>query len=267
MKVYSYSLQGKRPSQEDQHIHVLNLEGSNKEMNNINFFGVFDGHGGKKVSHYLRNNLPNFFLNKFDKNIYAKNNSFTKYTNQVYDFLQNNLKEKHPRAVEYCGSTACIGIQTKDDKDKNIFWVINVGDSRAVLCNKEGKGLQLSVDHKPNLPEEKKRIESLGGKISFDGSDWRVKTLSLSRAFGDLDCCPYVTHLPNIYKYKINSKDKFIIMACDGLWDALSNQEAVEYVRDLQFKNFTGNYAKQLGQHALDKGSYDNVTVIIYFLS
>jgi serine/threonine protein phosphatase PrpC len=267
MKVYSYSLQGKRPSQEDQHIHILNLDGSNTEMNNINFFGVFDGHGGKKVSKYLRDNLPNFFLNKLDKNIYARNESFTKYTNQVYNFLQNNLKEKHPRAVEYCGSTACIGIQTKDTSDKSVFWVVNVGDSRAVLSNKKGEAVQLSVDHKPNLPEEKKRIESLGGKISFDGSDWRVKTLSLSRAFGDLDCCPYVTHLPNIYKYKLDSKDKFIIMACDGLWDALSNQEAVEFIRDLQFKNYTGNYAKQLGQHALEKGSYDNVTVIIYFLN
>jgi len=267
MKVYSYSLQGKRPSQEDQHIHILNLDGSNTEMNNINFFGVFDGHGGKKVSKYLRDNLPNFFLNKLDKNIYARNESFTKYTNQVYDFLQNNLKEKHPRAVEYCGSTACIGIQTKDTSDKSVFWVVNVGDSRAVLSNKKGEAVQLSVDHKPNLPEEKKRIESLGGKISFDGSDWRVKTLSLSRAFGDLDCCPYVTHLPNIYKYKLDSKDKFIILACDGLWDALSNQEAVEFIRDLQFKNYTGNYAKQLGQHALEKGSYDNVTVIIYFLN
>lgn len=261
MKVYSSSLQGKRPSQEDQHVHVLNLDGTNKDINNINFFGVFDGHGGKKVSQYLRNNLPNFFLTKFDKNIYTKNDLFTKYINQVYDFLQNNLKEKHPRAVEYCGSTACIGIQ-----NKNTFWVINVGDSRAVLCNKKGESVQLSVDHKPNYSEEKKRIESLGGKITFDGSDWRIKTLSLSRAFGDLDCCPYVTHLPNIYKYSLDSKDKFIIIACDGLWDALTNQEAIEYIKNLQNTNFDGNYAKKLGQYAIDKGSYDNVTIIIYFL-
>jgi len=266
MKVHSYSLQGKRPTQEDQHIHVLNLDGSNKELNNISFIGVFDGHGGKKVSHYLRNNLPNFFLNKFEKNIFAKNDSFTKYTNQVYNLLQNNLKEKHPRAVEYCGSTACIGIHAKDKNNKDILWIVNVGDSRAVLCNQNGDAVQLCIDHKPNLPEEKKRIEMLGGKISYDGSDWRIKTLALSRAFGDLDCCPYVTHLPNIYKYKINSKDKFVILACDGLWDVLSNQAAVEYIRDLQFKNFNGNYAKELANYALKKGTYDNVTAIVYFL-
>jgi serine/threonine protein phosphatase PrpC len=85
MKVYSYSLQGKRTTQEDQHITILNINGDNTEMNKINFFGVFDGHGGKKVSHYLRNNLPNFFTTKFKKNIFLKNDAFTKYTNQVYD--------------------------------------------------------------------------------------------------------------------------------------------------------------------------------------
>jgi serine/threonine protein phosphatase PrpC len=255
MKVFSYSLQGRRATQEDQHISVLNIDGNNNEMNKINFFGVFDGHGGKKVSHYLRNNLPSFFTSKF-----------TKYTNQVYDLLQNNLKEKHPRAVEYCGSTACVAIHSKDN-DKQYLWVINVGDSRAVLCNKEGKPVQLSTDHKPNLPEEKNRIESLGGKITFDGVDWRVKTLSLSRAFGDLDCCPFVTHLPHIFKHKISSKDKFLIIACDGLWDALTNQQAVEYVKNLQTNGFQGNYAKKLADHALEKGSYDNITVIIYFLN
>ena len=58
MKVYSYSLQGKRDANEDQHIHYLNLNGEDNESNNINFFGVFDGHGGKSVSKYLKENLP-----------------------------------------------------------------------------------------------------------------------------------------------------------------------------------------------------------------
>lgn len=266
MKVYTWSLQGKRPTQEDQHVAELNLNGENSGYNSVNLIGVFDGHGGKKVSHFLKNNLPTFFLTKLDKNIYNKTETFVKYTNKVYEHIQSNLKEKHPRAVEYCGSTACIGIHSLDKNNKNILWIVNVGDSRGVLCNKNGEAIQLSVDHKPNLVTEKKRIEGLGGKITFDGSDWRVKSLSLSRAFGDLDCCPYVTHMPNIYKYKLDSKDKFVIIACDGLWDALSNKVAVEFIRDLQFTNFTGNYAKELAKYALDKGSYDNITVIVYFL-
>lgn len=265
MKVYSYSLQGKRPTNEDQHVTLLNINKSDEQIFPINFFGVFDGHGGGIVSKYLKTNLPNYFIPKLKKDIYKKDSTFTNYVNEVYNYLQTNLKNEHPRAVEYCGSTACIGINLLDSKNKNVLWMINVGDSRGVLCNKNGEAIQLTVDHKPNLPEEKKRIEQLGGKIQYDGSEWRVKSLSLSRAFGDLDCCPYVTHVPNVYKYKINSKDKFIIIGCDGLWDALNNQQAVEYVRDLQFKNFPGNYAKQIANHALEKGSMDNISVIIYF--
>ena len=265
MRVYSYSLQGKRSTQEDQHFSFINLDNSNVEYNPINLFGVFDGHGGARVSKYLKNNLPDFFLIKLKSNIYKNKKDFINYVNEIYNFLQNNLKMKHPKADEYCGSTACVAVNCLDEKNKNVLWLINVGDSRAVLCNKSGEAVQLTVDHKPNLPEEKTRIEQLGGKIYYDGSDWRVKTLSLSRSFGDLDCCPFVTHVPSIMKYKINSKDKFLIIACDGLWDALSNQSAIEFIRDLSFKNFSGNYAKELANYGLEKGSQDNITVIVYF--
>lgn len=273
MKVFSYSLQGKRKTQEDHHVTLLNLNNNNKEINPINFFGVFDGHGGKKVSTYLKNNLPSFFINKIwsdeaktiEKNIYDKSSTLAKYVNKVYNLLQTNLKNDHPRAVEYCGSTACIIIHYLDENKKNVLWVINVGDSRAIICNCNGEAKQLSVDHKPNLSEEKKRIEALGGKIIYDGYEYRIKSLSLSRAFGDLDCTPYVTHLPNIYRYRINPKDKFLILGCDGLYDTVTNQIAVEFIRDLQFKNFTGNYAKALAELAYSNGSMDNITVIIYF--
>lgn len=267
MKVYSYSLQGKRPMQEDNHISILNLNNNNENYNNINFFGVFDGHGGKRVSKYLKNNLPNFFINKFEKNIYQNKELTYKYINKIFNLLQTNLKEQHPKAVEYCGSTACIAINALDKNNKQILWIANVGDSRAILCNKHGNAIQLSVDHKPNLASEKLRIEQLGGQIVFDGYEWRIKTLSLSRAFGDLDCSPFITHEPNIYKYKIDPKDKFIIIGCDGLFETLNNNIAVEFIRDLQFKNFNGNYAKELANLSYNKGSTDNITVIIYFFN
>jgi hypothetical protein len=239
------------------------LDGEEENKNNINLYAVFDGHGGKAVSKYLKDNLPLFFTKKFDKNIFAKPEKFSNYVNKVYDSIQENLKKNHPRAANYCGSTACVSIINKEDK-KKYLWMINVGDSRGVLCNKDGEAVPLTTDHKPNLSVEKERIEKLGGKITFDGVDWRVKSLSLSRAFGDLDCCPYVTHLPNIYRYKLSIKDKFIIIACDGLWDVLSNDEAVNYVKELQNKNFNGNYAKELSNYAYAKGSMDNITTIIY---
>ena len=88
----------------------------------------------------------------------------------------------------------------------------------------------------------------------------------MSRAFGDVDCIPYVTHIPQIFKYKINSSDKFLIFACDGLWDVINNQDVVDFINDKISNNFTGNYAKELADHAYNKGSMDNITVIIYLL-
>jgi len=268
MRVYSHSLQGKRESNEDQHFHELNLDGRNKKLNPINFFGVFDGHGGKAVSKYLKDNLPQFFINKFKKNIYSKQEDACKYFLSIYDMIQTNMMEHHPRAIQYCGSTACIAIQAIDSKNRNILWVINVGDSRAIKCNKNNIAEQLSQDHKPNVPEEKRRIEALGGKIQFDGADWRIKDLSLSRAFGDVECTPYVTHLPQIYRYKVSSSDKYLILACDGLWDVLSNQDVVDYVNELRHdEDFKGDYAKNLAEYALAKGSQDNISVVIYFFN
>ena len=266
MKVYSHSLQGRRESNEDQHYHLLNIDGDNKDHNPINLFAVFDGHGGKKVSKYLKDNLPKFFIDKFKKNIYNKDDSTLKYVNKVYELIQSTMMKDHPRAAQYCGSTACVGIQYKDDQLKNKLWVINVGDSRAVLCNKMNIAQQLTQDHKPNSPEEKSRIEQLGGKIVYDGVDWRVKDLSLSRAFGDLECTPEVTHIPQVYKYKISAGDKFLIFACDGLWDVISNQDAADFVNELIKNNFKGNYAKELAEHAYKKGSLDNITTIIHML-
>lgn len=263
MKVYSHSLQGKRPTQEDNHFSFININNNNHQYNPLNIFCVFDGHGGSCVSKYLKKNLPDFFRTKLNQDIYNNKKNFINYINEVYNYLQDNLKTKHPRAVEYCGSTACTAINYHKNND-NLLWLINVGDSRAILCDKDNNAVTLTVDHKPNEINEKIRIKNLGGKIIYDGSDWRIKTLSLSRAFGDLDCSPYVIHTPSIIVHKIK-KDKFLIIACDGLWDALSNQEAVNFILLLESNNFNGNYAQEIAEYALKKGSQDNITVIVYF--
>lgn len=267
MKVYSYSLQGRRESNEDQHIHIMNLNGRETKLNPVNFVAVFDGHGGKCVSKYLKDNLPHFFTSKFNKNIYINNELASRYFIKVYDKIQTNMLKHHPRAIQYCGATACVGIHYKDTNLKDRLWVLNVGDSRIIKCNKNNQAIQLSVDHKPNSPSERQRIKQLGGKIEFDGSDWRVKDLSLSRSFGDIECTPYVTHLPQIYNYRISQEDKFIVVACDGLWDVLSNQNVSDFVNKLiNDPKYKGNYAKDLAEHAYLKGSLDNISAIVYML-
>lgn len=266
MKIQSYSLQGKRPSNEDQHYHFLNMDNHDKKLNPINFFGVFDGHGGKMVSKYLKKQLPKYFLSKINKKIFHDTRTTTKYIKTVFNGIQDNLSSKHPRASNYSGSTACCGVHLLDKKKNHVLWMFNVGDSRAVLCKKNNDPLQLTQDHKPNSKEEHNRISNLGGKIYYDGYDWRIKDLSLSRAFGDNEAKPYVSHLPQIFRYKLNKKDKFVILACDGLWDVVSNKKAVNFILSLKNKNYRGNYAKKLAEFAIKEGSTDNVTVLLLFL-
>lgn len=267
MKIYSYSLQGKRDSNEDNHFTFVNNgtsdqsidELSKKNYNSINLFCVFDGHGGKLVSTYLKNYLPSFFIQKNEKPFYLKPKKIIKYINFVFDFLQNNLQMKHPRAVQYCGSTACVVMQIE-----NKLWVANTGDSRCIICNKKGEVKQITEDHKPDLAREKERIERLGGKLKFDGYEWRIKNISLSRSFGDLDCQPYIIHNPDIYSYTIHNDDKFLVLGCDGLWESLTNEDIVNFIKELQFKNSKDNYAKELANYALKSGSNDNISVIVY---
>ncbi len=265
--IQSFSLQGKRDSNEDQHLGVLNLNNTDKTINPVNFIAVFDGHGGKLVSKYLKNNMAKYILKKTDVNIYNQKSSITsKFFGKLFDKIQNDLIKEHPEASKRCGSTALCDVMYKNEKNANYIWIANVGDSRAVLCNHMNKAIPLSKDHKPHLLPEKKRIEMMGGKIKFDGVDWRIGDLSLSRAIGDLDNTPYVTHNPEIFRHRLNKKDRYIIFACDGLWDVVSNTDAVNFVNYLLEKKYIGNISKKLAEYAIQKGSYDNVTVSIMFL-
>ena len=108
----------------------------------------------------------------------------------------------------------------------------------------------------------------------FDGYDWRVGDLSVSRSFGDMDAAPFVTHKPEIFKYSLSKGDKFIILGCDGLWDVINSQDAVNFVLEKlndeeDIVSMSGhskkNIAHELAKCAIKKGSTDNVSIIIIF--
>lgn len=263
MNVHFKSVIGLRKSNEDAHNIKLNGKGKYSNYNKINFFGIYDGHGGKQVSKFLSENLPKYFLNKRISYPLGK-----RYVISAYDEMQKQLKKNS--FAKYSGSTCLVLIHYMTTKGQYIN-VLNSGDCRAVIC-RGSMGIALTKDHKPHWPEERSRIEKLGGRIMWDGYDWRIKDLSVSRAFGDIDSTPFVTHRPDIYRYKLTKSDRFIIMGCDGLWDVVSNQEAVNYVLTLCYDmnkkriNKKLNIADKLVNYALKKGSTDNVTVIVVFL-
>eukprot|EP00557_Chaetoceros_sp_GSL56_P008848 CAMPEP_0176499714 /NCGR_PEP_ID=MMETSP0200_2-20121128/13091_1 /TAXON_ID=947934 /ORGANISM="Chaetoceros sp., Strain GSL56" /LENGTH=401 /DNA_ID=CAMNT_0017898185 /DNA_START=583 /DNA_END=1784 /DNA_ORIENTATION=+ len=121
----------------------------------------------------------------------------------------------------------------------NTLTVANAGDSRVVLCREDGVAEAMSFDHKPMDNTEMERIKKAGGFVNQFG---RVNgNLNLSRSIGDLKykqvpnigpADQMITAEPDIKSVVLNENDEFVILACDGIWDCLTNEEAVKYVRD-----------------------------------
>lgn len=264
MQIYFASLQGKRSSNEDAHFIIENMDGRNKKYKKINLYGVFDGHGGKEVSTFVSENLPKYLIDRAVPYPLQK-----VYVSNVYDAIQKQLQQTS--FAKHTGSTGLV-VAHYIENGVQYLNIINNGDSRCIMC-KNRIAMPLTRDHKPNWPMEIRRIIKIGGKgkIKFDGHDWRVKDLSVSRAFGDLDATPYVTHRPELFKYMVDPDDLFVVLGCDGLYDYLSNQDIVNFVLnrcyDDEFNRVKNNdIAKQLAEYAIEKGSTDNISVILIFL-
>lgn len=133
------------------------------------------------------------------------------------------------------------------------IWLANAGDSRAIMCRK-GRGVQISRDHKSDSLDEKKRIQALHGYITENA---RVNgVLALSRALGDVEQQPHVTYRPDVLEMDISDAIEYVILACDGLWDVMSNHEVVEQVR---LSASPQEAAIRLRDLAYQLGSSDNI--------
>ena len=236
------------------------------------FFGLYDGHGGKTCSNFLRDNLHTFIIqdSNFPSNPeQAILNGFEKAENHFIDLA---LKK-----VDKSGSCAVIILIV----GKQCF-VGNLGDSRAVVSTKEGNDyMVLSKDHKPNDEEERLRIIKAGGEIYAIGEHAVSRIipgrLAISRAFGDIDAKlkelggnPNVLIAqPEIQSFTIKANIDFICIGSDGIFDRLSNQDVVELVWDksLGFSEKDPLYRISRGverviNEAMSRMSYDNVTLL-----
>jgi len=140
---------------------------------------------------------------------------------------------------------------------QRVLYTANVGDARIVLC-RQGKALRLSYDHKGSDENEGKRIANAGGLILNN----RVNgVLAVTRALGDTYMKDLVTGHPYTTETVIQPDlDEFAIIACDGLWDVCTDQEAVDLVRNVQEPSAA---AKLLVDHALSRFSTDNLSCMI----
>ncbi|PKX97635.1 type 2C protein phosphatase PTC1 [Aspergillus novofumigatus IBT 16806] len=140
---------------------------------------------------------------------------------------------------------------------QRVLYTANVGDARIILC-RNGKALRLSYDHKGSDENEGKRIANAGGLILNN----RVNgVLAVTRALGDAYLKDLVTGHPYTTETVIQpDQDEFIILACDGLWDVCSDQEAVDLIRNIQDAQ---EASKMLVDHALARFSTDNLSCMV----
>ncbi|CAM8973482.1 unnamed protein product [Rhodiola kirilowii] len=215
----------------------------------MGLFGVFDGHGGSRASEYLKEHLfdnltkhPKFMLNTK----LALSQTFSQTDSGFLDAERDTFRDD--------GSTASTAILLG-----NHLYVANVGDSRTVM-SKSGKAIALSEDHKPNRRDERKRIEKAGGVVMWAGT-WRVGgVLAMSRAFGNRLLKQFVLAEPDIQDLEISKDMELLVLASDGLWDVVPNEDAISIALS---EDEPEAAAKKLTDVAFARGSCDNITCLV----
>ncbi|CAA0841911.1 Protein phosphatase 2C 16 [Striga hermonthica] len=251
------------------------------------FFGVYDGHGGSQVANYCRDRVhcalteeletimaePNDGINKENCEENWRR-AFTKCFLKVDDEIGGKTRVE-PVAPETVGSTAVVAVVCSSH-----IIVANCGDSRAVLCRGK-EPVALSADHKPNREDEYARIEAAGGKVIQWNGHRVFGVLAMSRSIGDRYLKPSIIPDPEVTFAPRAREDECLILASDGLWDVMSNEEVCDIARKriiLWHKNngpmpslergervdpAAQAAAEYLSNKALQKGSKDNITVVV----
>lgn len=265
------------------------------------FFAVYDGHGGASCADFLRDNLHQFIVKQdaFPSDpVTAIREGFDEAEKFFLEIVENAADEAMQEAnetnyegfVDNSGSCAIV-ILIIDQK----VYVANVGDSRALMSAQGGKkSLGLSKDHKPDEEGEVTRILANGGKIyqtqtmvpKLDGSGnecilgpHRVfpGRLSVSRSFGDIEAklAKYnggnevIVADPEIRVFDVTDDMDYIMLACDGIFDKMTNKEVTQIVWEGVMENKTKNVHKHCGiavdrvlRTSVAKKTMDNITVV-----
>ncbi|KAJ9169458.1 hypothetical protein P3X46_017654 [Hevea brasiliensis] len=212
------AIKGNKKFMEDTHKIVSSLN----DTSNKGFFGVYDGHGGKKAAEFVAENLHTNILEMMVNgigNVSKEEAVKAGYLKTDQEFLKQGV------VSGACCVTALIEGQE--------VVVSNLGDCRAVLC-RGGMAEALTKDHRAEQEDERKRIENKGGYVEIHRGAWRVHgVLSVSRSIGDAHLKDWVLAEPDTMILQLTSDMEFLVLASDGLWEEVGNQEAVDTVISL----------------------------------
>ncbi|KAF9402086.1 Protein phosphatase 2C 1 [Mortierella sp. AD011] len=239
-----------RRTMEDTHAFIYNYEG----ITGHGFFAIFDGHAGKAAADWCGQHFHEVFGRILEEKADQPGVDFQELVSDTFLAVDQQLAE----ALQQGRSSGCTAIVAyiRKEGDKRVLYTGNVGDARAVLCHKE-KAVRLSYDHKGSDHTEAQRILDVGGFVMNN----RVNgVLSVTRALGDSSMKEFVIGAPYTTRTEIGSDNPYLILACDGLWDVCTDQEAVELIRDVVCPT---KASRVLLDHALQKFSTDNISVMV----
>eukprot|EP01122_Echinamoeba_exundans_P015219 TRINITY_DN7128_c0_g1_i1.p1 TRINITY_DN7128_c0_g1~~TRINITY_DN7128_c0_g1_i1.p1 ORF type:complete len:293 (-),score=56.25 TRINITY_DN7128_c0_g1_i1:49-849(-) len=238
-----------RRKMEDAHCHVDSFAGVEKQA----YFGVYDGHGGNSCALYCAEHLHKNLEEEL-KNIPAdaSDDQMRALFTTLYSKTDTNLKESVPAA----GACVVSALIRPLESGKRKLFVANVGDSRAVL-SRDGKAEVLTANHHVENEDEVARIKATGGFI-IDG---RVNAMiAITRSLGDHHMKQWLINEPHFYATELQETDTTLILACDGLWDVVEPQAALDFIKEEEDAQVA---AKKLLVKAIQDGSTDNLTVMV----
>lgn len=252
---------------EDAHTAVIGLPNG---LDGWSFFAVYDGHAGSQVAKYCCEHLLDHITSNQDfkgtdgqLSVESVKSGIRTGFLQIDEHMRVISEKKH--GADRSGSTA-VGVMLSPHH----IYFINCGDSRGLLCRSK-KVHFFTQDHKPSNPLEKERIQNAGGSVMIQ----RVNgSLAVSRALGDFDYkCVHgkgpteqlVSPEPEVYEIERSEEDdQFIILACDGIWDVMGNEELCDFVRSrLEVTDDLEKVCNEIVDTCLYKGSRDNMSVIL----
>ena len=268
------------------------------DVENYSIYGIMDGHGtnGHYVAEFIKTKIEEIFCSKilYTDNPNKKLNISIikkKLCKNNYKLIKDFYKEVNGKLeyesfdVSFSGSTCLLIFRLEKE-----LICANTGDSRSIIIENFKKITQLNIEHKPDLPEEKKRIESYGAVVSqcndlyddgMEGGPYRVwekgcdyPGIAMSRSIGDkISKGLGVIITPDIKHYCIVNKSFFyLVMASDGVWEFISNEKVMEIcnnlVKDGNVKDACINVIKESFKKWLDYDTrVDDITINIIIVS
>ncbi|KAK2827424.1 hypothetical protein Q7C36_018350 [Tachysurus vachellii] len=256
------SMQGWRAQMEDFHNCFPQLGG---ELSHWGFFAVYDGHAGSTVAQHCSRNLLEHILGTGKIRGEEDVEQVTEGMREGFFVMDKHLHAMACREGWERGGTTVVSTLITPHH----IYFANCGDSRAVLC-RAGRVAFSTEDHKPFSPGEKERIENAGGSVTLQ----RVNgSLAVSRALGDfsyksVEWRPATEQMvspePEISAVERSPADEFIVLACDGVWDTVSNEELCAFVRSrLRVCTDLRDVCSQVIDLCLYKGSLDNISIVV----